>query len=56
MLLEHGMKVVSVDEMRFRFMPGRGTIDAVFIFRMMPEQYHAKGKKWYMCFVDLEYH
>ena len=32
----------------------RGTIDAVFILRRMQEEYHAKGKKLYMCFVDLE--
>ena len=40
--------------MQFGFMPGRGTIDAVFIARPIQEEYHAKGKKLYMCFVDLE--
>ena len=40
--------------MQFGFMPRRGTIDAVFILRRMQEEYHAKGKKLYMCFVDLE--
>ena len=35
-------------------MPERGTIDAVFILRRMQEEYHAEGKKLYMCFVDLE--
>ena len=35
-------------------MPVRGTIDAVFILRRLQEQYHNKGKKLYMCFVDLE--
>ena len=65
-LLENGMKVVeivldkrlcrivSVDEMQFAFMLVRGTIDAVFILRRMREEYHAKGKKLCMCFVDLE--
>ena len=65
-LLEHGMKVVErvlvktlcrivyVDEMQFGFMSERGTIDAVFILRWMQEEYHAEGKKMYMCFVDLE--
>ena len=28
--------------------------DAVFILRTLQEEYHAKGKKLYMCFVDLE--
>ena len=65
-LLENGMKVVervllkrlcrimTVDEMQFGFMPERGTIDAVFILRRKQEDYHAIGKKLYMCFVYLE--
>lgn len=65
-LLEHAMKIVErvlvnrirriveVDEMQFGFMPGKGTIDAVFILRRLQEEYRAKGKKLYMCFVDLE--
>ena len=65
-LLEHGMKVVervfekmlrrivSVDEMQFCFMPERGTIDAVFMLRRMHEECHAKVKKLYVCFVDIE--
>ncbi|XP_002731282.2 uncharacterized protein LOC100366586, partial [Saccoglossus kowalevskii] len=40
--------------MQFGFMPGKGTIYAVFILRRMQEEYRAKGKKLYMCFVDLE--
>ena len=32
----------------------RGIIDAVFILRWMQEEYHAKGKKLYMCFVNIE--
>ena len=35
------------------FMHERGTIDAVFILRMLQEEYHAGEKKLYMCFVDL---
>ena len=65
-LFDHGIKlmervlekrhhrIVSVDEMQFGFMPERGTIDAVFMLRRMQEKYHAKGKKLYMCFEDLE--
>ena len=40
--------------MQFGFMPERGTIDAAFIVRRLQQEYHAKGKKLYMCFVDLE--
>ena len=36
---------MSVDEIQFGFMSGRGTIDAVFILRRMQEKYHAKGGK-----------
>ena len=35
-------------------MPERGTSDAVFILIRMQEEYHAKGKKLYIYFVDLE--
>ena len=65
-ITEHGMKmaervlekrlcrIVSVDEMQFGFMPDGITINAVFILRRMHEEYHAKGKKLHVCFVDLE--
>ena len=65
-VIEHGMKVVervlekrlhiivSVDEIRFGFMPERGTIYAENILRRMQEEYKAKGKKFYMCYMDLE--
>ena len=65
-LLEHGMKVVervlgkrlcivvTVDEMQYCFMPEKESIDTVFILRRVQEEYHAKGKKLYMCFVDIE--
>jgi hypothetical protein len=35
-------------------MPGKGTIDALFMMRMLQEKYDRKKKKLYMCFVDLE--
>ena len=31
-----------------------GTINAVIILRKLQEEYHAKGKKLYKCFVDAE--
>ena len=40
--------------MQFGSMPERGTIETIFILRRMQEEYHAKGKKLYMCFVGLE--
>ena len=40
--------------MQFGFIPGKGTVDALFILRRMQEEYREKDKKMYMCFVDLE--
>ena len=44
---------MTVDEIQFGFMPKRGTIDSVFMLRRLQDEYHAKGKKLYVCFVDL---
>ena len=46
-------RIVTVDEMKFDFMPERGTIYAVFILRNLQEEYHAKGKKLCICLVDI---
>ena len=65
-LLEHGLKVfdrildcrirniVNIDNLQFGFMPGKGTIDAVFVVRQLQEKYLGKLKKLYLGFVDLE--
>ena len=64
-LLEHGKKVVEMvlekrlqrianADMQFGYMPERGTIDAIFVLRRMQEEYHAKGKKLYTNFVQIE--
>ena len=65
-LLDHGMKIiervlerriralVDVDEAQFGFMPGKGTIDALFLVRRLQEEHRAKDKRMYKCFVDLE--
>ena len=65
-LLEHGWKViervlerriralVDFDETQFGFLPGKGTIDALFLVRRLQEQHRTKDKRMYMCFVDLE--
>ena len=65
-LLEHAMKIVervlekrireivNLNAMQCGFMPGKGTMDALFILRRMQEEYREKDKKMYMCFVDLE--
>ena len=35
-------------------MPGRGTVDAVFVLRRLIEKFRAKNKKLLFVFVDLE--
>ena len=35
-------KIVMVDDMQVGFMPGKGTIDAVFILRWIQKEYLAK--------------
>ena len=35
-------------------MPGKGTIDALFLVRRLQEEHRAKYKRMYMCFVELE--
>ena len=45
---------VSIDNMQFGFMPGKGITDAIFIMRQVQEKHQAKKKKLYYAFVDLE--
>ena len=45
---------MKVDDLQFGFMRGKGTTDALFIFRRMQEEFRGREKKLYMCFVDLE--
>ena len=35
-------------------MPGKSTVDAIFILRRMQESYLEKNRKLFICFVDLE--
>ena len=65
-LLELGMKVlervlerrlrmkVNIDDMQFRFMSGKGTVDAIFIVRQLQEKFMEKRKDLFYALVDLE--
>ena len=46
-------KIVTVNEMRFGLMHERGTTDAI-LSQEGCKMYHTKGRKSYMCFVDLQ--
>ena len=45
--------LVNLNEMQFGFVPGKGTVDAIFTVRRMQEKYQRKYKRLYMCFVDM---
>ena len=65
-LFEHSMKlfeqvieqqvrnVVNKDEKQFGFMPGKGTMEAIFIIHQVQEKALFKCKTLYLTFVDLE--
>ena len=44
---------VSIGNMQFDFMSGKGTTDAIFIMRQVQKKYQAMKKMYYACF-DLE--
>ena len=55
MVLERRIRtLINLNKMQFGFIPGKGTVDAIFIVRRMQEEYQKKNKKLYMCFVDME--
>ena len=46
-------QLVSIDDSKFGFAPGRSTTDAIFVVRQL-RGYLATKKRFYMAFVDLE--
>ena len=64
-LMSHTMKVweriiearlrdrVEVSEQPYGFMPGKGTTDAMFAFRMLMEEYREGQRELHCVFVDL---
>ena len=38
-------EIGTIDDMQFGFMPGRGTIDALFTLRRIQEEYLTKQRK-----------
>ena len=54
LLEKRSRRLVKVDQMQFGFMPGRSTVDAIFIHRKMVKSYLKINRKLYICFVDLE--
>ncbi|EYB98976.1 hypothetical protein Y032_0126g1334 [Ancylostoma ceylanicum] len=46
-------EVVEISNDQFGFVPGRSTIDPIFIVRQMMEKYREKGKEIHIAFLDL---
>ncbi|KAI5729033.1 hypothetical protein M8J77_024451 [Diaphorina citri] len=44
----------SIGEEQFGFMPGRGTMDAIFTLRQLMEKHRDKKKDLHLIFIDLE--
>ena len=51
---QHIRNCFEINQMQFGFMPGKGTIDAIFIARQIQEKFRAKKKDLYFTFVYLE--
>ena len=45
---------MSIENMRFGFMTGKRTTDAIFIMRQVQNRHQARKKKLYYAFVYLE--
>ena len=41
-------EVVDIDKMQYGFMPGGGTVDAVFVLRRFTEKFRAKNKLFFL--------
>ena len=46
--------LISWNKKKFRFIQGKGTVNAISIVRRMQEKYQKKDKKLYICSVDIE--
>jgi Reverse transcriptase (RNA-dependent DNA polymerase). len=54
-VIEHRLRMeTTVSENQFGFMPGRSTMEAIYLLRTLMEKYRAKKKDIYMAFIDLE--
>ena len=55
-VIEHRLRAITrVSMNQFGFMPGRSTMEAIFLIRQVMERYREKKKKdLHMVFIDLE--
>jgi phosphoheptose isomerase len=54
-IIEHRLRrVTNITENQFGFMPGRSTMEAIFLIRQLIERYREQKKDMHMIFIDLE--
>jgi Reverse transcriptase (RNA-dependent DNA polymerase) len=54
-VIEHRLRIeTDVSDKQFGFMPGRSTMEAIFLIRQLMERYREKKKNLHMIFIDLE--
>jgi Reverse transcriptase (RNA-dependent DNA polymerase) len=54
-VIEHRLrKLTTVSKNQFGFMPGRSTMEAIFLIRQLMKRHREQKKDLYMIFIDLE--
>jgi Reverse transcriptase (RNA-dependent DNA polymerase) len=54
MIEHHLRKLTTVSKNQFGFMPGRSTMETIFLIRQLMERHREQKKDLYMIFIDLE--
>jgi hypothetical protein len=55
MIIKHRLRgVTNVTENQFNFIPGRSTMETIFLIMQLMERYRKQKKGLHMVFIDLE--